>query len=302
MMRLRMKASGLLVTVLLILPSGCRTTSPVAVDRPRIPDSVHMTDLTLHSTILGQDVPVRVVAPAVLAPGRPLSVMYVLHGAGEDYRNWTNETPIAEFASRNVLLVMPDGLQTYYVNDALGHRYEDFFFDELIPAIHSQFPTAAKDRAHTAIMGNSRGGFAATLYGLKHPEMFSYVVALSSAMDLADRHFRWRNLRESLHYRRVFGPRGSSVRRDNDPYRIVRSMAPADAPYLDLSCGDKDVLLPSNEAMAALLEQRGFARRWIKVPGDHNWGVWNGQLSGIEDRLALHLGLDTSASPSSSLR
>jgi len=302
MMRVRMKALGLLAMALMIVLSGCHEPSPLAGDHPRLVSGSHMTDLTLHPAILGHDVPVRLVAPANIVPNKPLSVVYVLHGAGEDYRNWTNETPIAGFAEHNVLLVMPDGLHTYYVNDARGHRYEDFFFQELIPAVHRQFPSAAKDRAHTAIMGNSRGGFAATLYGLKHPELFSYVVGLSSAMDLADRHFRWRTPRESLGYRRVFGPRGSSIRRDNDPYRMARSMAPAEAPYFDLSCADQDVLLPSNKAFAALLDQRGFAHRWVVMPGDHNWGVWNGELPGIRERLLAHFGLASSASPDISLR
>jgi S-formylglutathione hydrolase FrmB len=284
----------------LLFALGCRAPLPVAGDHPRVPADARMTDLNLHSAILGHDVPVRIIAPAQIDPGKPLPVVYILHGAGEDYRNWTNETPIAEFAAHNVLLVMPDGLHTYYVNDARGHRYEDFFFQELIPAVHEHFPSATKDRAHTAIVGNSRGGFAATLYGLKHPELFSYVVGLSSAMDLSDRHFRWRAPRESLGYRRIFGPRGSAVRRENDPYRLARNLPPAKAPYFDLSCAEHDVLLPSNKAFASLLAQRGFAHRFVIVPGDHDWSVWNGMLPGMEERLLAHLALASSASPRAS--
>lgn len=292
-MRVRVFFAAVCLSLLL----GCRTRLQFADDHPRISPRARLNDVNLHSAILGQDVPVRIVSPAQIDPKKPLAVVYVLHGAGESYRTWTNETPIAKLAEDNLLLVMPDALRTYYVNDARGQRYEDFFFQELIPAVHAHFPTAATDRAHTAIMGNSRGGFAATLYGLKHPQVFSYVVGLSPAINLADRRFRWRTPRESWGYRSFFGPHGSSVRRDNDPYRIASTIAPGDAPYFDLSCAEHDSLLESNKSFAKLLEQRGLAHQFLIVPGGHNWGVWNGILPGVSERLLTHMALAFSASP-----
>jgi putative tributyrin esterase len=241
---------------------------------------------------------VRVIAPAHLAPGQTLPIVYLLHGAGEDFRTWTNQTPIAAFASSGVLLVMPDGAKTYYVNDASGHRYEDFFFTELIPAIHQRFPNAATDRAHTAIIGNSRGGYAATLYALKHPELFSYVAALSSAFDLAERRFRWRSPGQSMDYRRVFGPEGSPVRSANNPYALVSRTSAGDAPYFYLTCAEHDSLLGPNQSFVSALKQRGLPYEFHLVPGGHSWSVWNAQLPTLESKLLAHFHLPNStASP-----
>jgi putative tributyrin esterase len=288
MLRRHTNFAALLIAMAGFALGGCRAPSAPHRDRPKIPAEARMIDIVVHSRLLGKDVPVRLVAPANVAQGAP--VVYLLHGAGEDYRNWTNESSIADLAANGILLVMPDGLGTYYVNDARGHRYEDFFFAELMPAVRAQFPQAAQDRAGTAIVGNSRGGFAAVLYGLKHPDVFGYVGGLSSALDLAKRPFRWRAPGNSLAYRRVFGPRGSRVRRENDPYRLALAIAPERAPYFDLSCARHDVLLPSNQAFVAVLAQRNLAHRFELVEGDHDWGVWNAQLPGLESRLLAHFG------------
>lgn len=250
-----------------------------------------MTDIALPSRLLSRDVNVRVVAPASVPDGVSLPVVYVLHGAGEDFRTWTDNTPIAELATHGVILVMPDGLGTYYVNDKTGHRYEDFFITELMPAIDRQFPFAARGRSQTAIVGNSRGGFAASVYALKHPELFSYVAGLSSAYDLAERRFRWREPMDSWHYRKVWGPVGSPTRALNDPYLLARGIVPERAPYFDLLCGDRDSLLPTSERFAAVLESRNLPHRWAIVPGNHNWATWNTQLPGLEERLLAHFGI-----------
>ncbi|MES2390855.1 MAG: alpha/beta hydrolase-fold protein [Acidobacteriota bacterium] len=280
-----------LFLLVLLTTAGCR--APLAHDHPQLAPDVRMTDITLFSRVLDRDMPVRVIAPAHIAPGQVLPVIYLLHGAGEDFRTWTNETPIAALAASGVILVMPDGAKTYYVNDASGHRYEDFFFTELIPAIHQRYPQAATDRAHTAIAGNSRGGYAATLYSLKHPELFSYVAALSSAYDLAERRFRWRTPGESMDYRRTFGPQGSPVRAANNPYALVAKIPAADAPYFYLTCAEHDSLLPPNQSFVGALKQRNLPYEFHLVPGGHSWSVWNEQLPTLEAKILTHFGLPT---------
>ena len=256
-----------------------------------------MTDITLHSTLLNRDIPIRIVEPTYIRPGLHTPIVYLLHGAGESYRNWTNESNIADLASNGILLVMPDGGNTYYINDAANNRYEDFFFTELIPEVHRLYPNAATDRAHTAIAGISRGGYAATLYALKHPTQFSYVAALSSAFDLAERPFRWRSPRQSFEYRSVFGAPNSPTRTANDPHLFASAIDPHQAPTFRLFCGDKDILLPSNQRFADVLQQRHIAHTFEIVHGDHNWGVWSKLIPAIETDLLARFNLQTQASP-----
>ena len=256
-----------------------------------------MTDITVHSRILNRDMPVRVIVPVNISPGQLLPVIYLLHGAGADYRTWTNNCDIASFAERGVILVMPDAGNSYYINDARGRNFEDYFFSELIPEIHRQLPFAANDRAHTAIVGISRGGFAAVVYALHHPERFSYAGGLSSALDLAERRFRVRAPLESMEYRNIFGGMRSPQRSANDPFLLLRAAPAETLPYFYLTGGDTDSLLPSTKQFAAQLAERNLPHEFHILPGDHNWAVWAAQVPALEASLAAHLDLAPARPP-----
>lgn len=255
-----------------------------------------MSDITLHSMALSRDMVVRVVSPSK-DPSTALPVVYLLHGAGENYRTWTNNSNISGLAARNVLLVMPDSADSYYINDTSGRRYEDYFISELMPEIRRRYPNAATDRTHTAIVGVSRGGFGAVVLALKHPALFSYVGGFSSAFNLAERDFRWRAPLESLGYRQIFGPAHGKIRRENDPYILVHTIEQQEAPYFYLSCGNKDVLLEVNRNFASILRQRKLQYSFNLLSGGHNWSAWTQQIPGLESSLLEHFGKPTSSTP-----
>jgi hypothetical protein len=50
--------------------------------------------------------------------GQTSRVVYLLHGGGGDFRDWTNYTDVSRFADRGLLLIMPQGDYSYYVNAA----------------------------------------------------------------------------------------------------------------------------------------------------------------------------------------
>jgi hypothetical protein len=69
----------------------------------------------------------RVVWPLKVAPGRKLQVVYLLHGSGGGFRDWTNYSDVAGFAESGYVLVMPEGGASYYTTavDPTQDRYED---------------------------------------------------------------------------------------------------------------------------------------------------------------------------------
>lgn len=58
-----------------------------------------------------------------------------------------------------------------YRNSPVTGRYEDYFIDELVPAIDGRFRTIA-DRDHRAVFGKSSGGYGAMLHAMRHPDVF----------------------------------------------------------------------------------------------------------------------------------
>ena len=97
------------VSLAVVFTAGCRHNAGVRPDHPRLAPGVRMVDVTFHSGALSRDMPYRVFLPASLAPGRKYPVAYLLHGGGGDFRDWSNDSDVAEYAAQGLILVMPDG-------------------------------------------------------------------------------------------------------------------------------------------------------------------------------------------------
>jgi putative tributyrin esterase len=288
--RYRRSDTAILAIALLVLAACSRKEPEPPPDHPRLTPKVVLRDVTFHSTALHRDMPYRVVLPARVAPGQKLPVVYLLHGGGGGFRDWTNDSDVARFAESGLLLVMPEGESSYYTNavDPAQDRYEDYIVSDLIADVESRFP-ALTGRSNRAIVGLSMGGFGAVKIALRHPELFAFVGGLSSAIDVPRRAFVFKRFEQSRHFSAIFGPTGSQTRRDNDPFVLVRSANPDAAPYFFLTCGEQEGLLPSNREFDMLLAQRHFRHEFHTVPGGHDWNQWNGWLPLLFRSLDLQM-------------
>jgi putative tributyrin esterase len=274
----------------LLLSSACNRKQPQP-DHPRLTPGVTRRDVTFHSAALNRDMPYRVVLPASVAAGQKLPVVYLLHGGGGDFREWSNDSDVAQFAERGLILVMPEGNSSYYTNSVQQpqDRYEDYIVNDLVTDVEQKFPAAA-GRSNRAIVGVSMGGFGAVKLAIRHPHLFVFVGGLSSAIDVPRRAFTVKRLQQSRHYESIFGPAGSQTRRDNDPFVLVNTISPEAATYFFLTCGEQEGLLPANREFAALLSQRHFRYEFHSVPGGHNWNQWNAWLPDLFRSLMEHVG------------
>jgi S-formylglutathione hydrolase FrmB len=234
--------------------------------------------------------PYRVILPSRSGPAERLPVVYLLHGGGGGFRDWSNYSDVARFAEAGLILVMPEGGSSYYTNalDPAQDRYEDYVTHDLIADVEQRFP-AAPGRANRAIVGLSMGGFGAVKIALRRPDLFSFVGGLSSAIDVPRRAFSIKRLGQSLHFNSIFGGAGGETRRENDPFVLVRSANPETAPYLFLTCGEQEGLLPANREFAALLAQHHFRYELNTMRGGHDWKQWNAWLPALFARLVQHL-------------
>ncbi len=283
--------NGLIAFFVILLMAGCtRNHERVRLDHPRLTPSVALRDITFHSAALNRDTRYRVILPAKITTGQKLPVVYLLHGRGEDFRSWSNDSDVARFAERGLILVMPEGDSSYYTNSAtnLQDRYEDYIASDLISDAESRFPVI-RDRDHRAVVGVSMGGYGAVKLAFDHPELFAFVGAMSPAIDVPSRRFSWRRWRQSLFFNSIFGPEGSPTRRNDDPFVFARQADPAKVPFLFLTCGEQESLFGPNRRFAALLSQRHFDYEFHTVPGNHNWNQWNGWLPTIFRSLSEHM-------------
>lgn len=109
------RSGGLLLAGILMLSSGCKKKDAAPQpDHPRLSANVVLRDVTFHSAALNRDMQYRVVFPLRVASGQRLPVVYLLHGGGGGFRDWTNDSDVAHFAESGLILVMPEGASSYY--------------------------------------------------------------------------------------------------------------------------------------------------------------------------------------------
>ncbi|MBK3578241.1 esterase [Streptomyces sp. MBT65] len=140
-------------------------------------------DLGVPSAALGRTAPVRIILPTAYTaqPGRTWPVLYLLHGAHDDYNSWTRETDIETFtANRDLIVAMPNGGPTGIPTRwQTGLDYETFQLQE-VPAV-----LRAGYRASTvqAVAGVSTGGYGAMAHAARHPGTFVAAASYSGIPD-----------------------------------------------------------------------------------------------------------------------
>jgi len=285
------RGASIVLTGMLVLASACGPKqAEQKPDHPRLTPKVTLRDVRFHSPALDREMPYRVILPSHIGPAQGLPVVYLLHGAASGFRDWSNYSDVARFAEAGLILVMPEGGSSYYTNalDPPQDRYEDYITHDLISEVEDRFP-AAPGRGNRAIVGLSMGGFGAVKIGLRRSDLFSFVGGLSSAIDVARRAFSIQRFAQSRHFNSIFGAGGSATRRENDPFVLLRSANPETAPYLFLTCGEQEGLLPANREFAALLAQRHLRYEFDTMRGGHDWNQWNAWLPALFASLGQHL-------------
>jgi diacylglycerol O-acyltransferase / trehalose O-mycolyltransferase len=113
-------------------------------------------------------------------------VLYLLHGAGDTYKTWSENTDAFTFtADKNVIVVMPDGGKNSdagWYSDWVdeSRQWETFHIDVMIPFIESTYRANGK----RLIAGLSMGGFGAMHYAARHSDLFKAAASFSGAVDM----------------------------------------------------------------------------------------------------------------------
>ena len=228
------------------------------------------------------------------ATGRRFPALYLLHGFSGHYSDWCRNARIADYAKPyEEIIVMPEGENSWYVNSATDPKmqWEDYIIKDLIPYVDAHYRTIAS-RQGRAIAGLSMGGYGAMFLGLKHHEMFAAVASLSGVVASANLS-RWDKLAQKAiakdkSYAGIkkalsddFGPRNNPARSGEDPFLLIRTLAPEDCPQLFLAIGWGDNLLGENREFVALLAQLKMPYRYAEVPGKHEWPVWDEEVQRV---------------------
>ena len=207
--------------------------------------------------------------------GRPVRVLYLLHGLSDDSSVWLHRTNIERYADAvgDLCVVLPSAHRSWYANTAAGLAYRTYVFEELPEKIAQMFRVSTR-REDTFVAGNSMGGYGALKFGLLHPERFRAVFPISGAFR-AVKYFPSEAERLS-----VFG---EEPEREED---VVRLASEADTvntvyPEFRLFCGKDDFCVGDNREMYALMKEKGFNVAYDETEGSHCWDFWDDAIKKI---------------------
>jgi enterochelin esterase-like enzyme len=225
-------------------------------------------------------------------------VIYLLHGFTGGEEDWTQSGEVNRIADKLIsagelpdcIIIMPDAENSWYVNAVSGKAdYEDYFITELIPFVDKTYQTRA-ERSYRAIVGLSMGGYGATFYALKHPDIFGASAGLSGA------YFTDADIEKmpDANWTQFFGPvyganlagkaRTSGPWQENSVFALFEKNIVEDLNktrwYFD--CGDDDFLFRGNAALHVALAEKKVKHEFRMRDGGHTWTYWR---TGIGDAL-----------------
>lgn len=272
--------SAVLAAVFLAIISAAFGQAPTA--KPLAPNVV---EHKLNSKLMGRDMSYRVILPAGYTDAKATSrhpVIYLLHGLTGHFNNWTDSTKVEEYAlASRFIIVTPEGDNGWYTDSVTKatDKYESYIVKELIAEIEAKYRVIA-DRDNRMIAGLSMGGYGATKFGLKYPEMFSIIGAFSGALGAAS--FTEKNAATAGRgIDSIMGAEDAESRKANDIFKLVRELTPERIkalPFIYQSCGTEDFLIQNNREFMMLLVEQKVPHEYRQHPGVHNWVFWDDQI------------------------
>ncbi|WP_369187766.1 alpha/beta hydrolase [Streptomyces sp. R08] len=271
--------------------------------------SARTFDVSVSSPALGRSAPVRLILPSDFdaQPGRTYPVLYLLHGAHDDYTSWTRETDIEAFTEgRDLIVAMPDagptGIPSAWRD---GPDYETFQLQE-VPALLARDYRASGVRA---VAGVSTGGYGAMAHAARHPGVFSAAASYSGILDttapgmpsLVDAIVA----RENLAPLTLWGnpllnaptwvaanPRAQAGGLRGTPLYVSNGSGVAGGSGDWLPEALESLLWPSAHSFTGVLALLGIpVTTHFYSGGGHSWAYWKGEFAASWPMLARALGL-----------
>ncbi len=201
-------------------------------------------------------------------------VIILLHGANNDRTEWLLKSQIFDMVKElPVLVFMPSGKNSFYVNTYTGYRYMDYITEEIPSFIRNHFRVSDK-KEDWLIAGESMGGYGAMVCGLNHTETFGSIASFSGALGVTDESLGLPVIRME----NIFGKdRKSASESRNNPFWICRNIPEEDRPRIFMCCGSEDRLLDVNRRFFDCISG-SYDVTAVWGEGAHEFQYWNERL------------------------
>lgn len=241
---------------------------------------------TMPSRILGVEREYAIYLPPSYEQntGKSYPVLYLLHGGGGSHTDWPKVGRLSGIA--NQMIAAGDACEMIVVCPEAGKnfmnffncpewRYQDYFFEELIPYIDANYRTVA-DKEHRAVAGLSMGGGATVVYAATHPELFAAAYSMSGYFYRHD-HLFW------IDFNAPVQKKIHQLVEDNNCVKLIQNASEKQVEDLKtvrwfVDCGDDDFTYDANIAFVAALREKQIPYQLRVRDGGHTWEYWTSAL------------------------
>lgn len=245
-------------------------------------------NLTMTSKILKSERKYAVyLPPDYESSERSYPVLYLLHGAGDDQTGWVQfgeilritDNAIKEGTATPMIIIMPDadtGKRGYF-NQGNDWRYEDFFFEELMPHVEKKY-RIKREKRYRAVAGLSMGGGGSFMYALHHPELFSSACPLSAYVGaLTIKNLKERIKRGDVKYSEA---EIKTYFQQHSAINLIESVPVEDIKSVRwfIDCGDDDFLFEGNSLVHIAMRKKEISHEYRVRDGNHGWTYWRESL------------------------
>lgn len=254
--------------------------------------------LTVKSKILNMDRKFAIYLPAGYETSqRSYPVLYLLHGGGDDQTGWVQFGEVQQITDKAIqdgkatpmIIVMPDANTTRrgYFNSVSGDwKYEDFFFQELMPYVEKTYRIKTEKR-YRAISGLSMGGGGTLMYAMHHPELFSAACPLSASTGPLTKEDMRKNL--SAQNPNLTDTALSTYFNRHSAVALVNNMPDSTKKAVRwfIDCGDDDFLFEGNSMLHIAMRKKEIPHEFRIRNGAHNWTYWREALPEVLEFVSM---------------
>lgn len=226
-----------------------------------------------------------------LIPGREYPLLVLLHAHGSPPVAWLRSGHVHQHVDAMVrsghlppcIVLMASGAFGYWVNWRDGHHpYGDLVVRAHLQHMRSRYPVS-QNKDLVALAGASMGGFGALSLGLRNPDKFGFIAALSPTdMAIAVR----REPRRKM-YRRVLGRDNSMVPAINPGDLVQAGWGQSQRFVLAYGGREGSKFRVGTEQLAEHMRARGIDADVMRVDrGGHGWrSTWRPAIPFFLQRL-----------------
>lgn len=216
-------------------------------------------------------------------------VTYLLHGLTDTYTAWDQKGGMREITdelvesgeSKAMVIVMPNAggpdvnnIWNGYFNMP-GWSYEDFFFEELLPAVEQKYRCGGK-KEQRAVMGLSMGGGGSTSYSQRHPDLFCACYAMSPWLSSGPGREGRNGEKTKMYYTSEAVRQHSALAFMDRADDTVKEQLKSVKWFFD--CGDDDMLLGDTFELYKKMRLGGIKAELRVRNGGHTWEYWRAAL------------------------